>query len=409
MSEIEERFRAGLRQAVAREPGLGRVDIDEVIARGASGAPIPVRGRAPRWLAAVAALTLVAGIGAAAWLARTPEALPAVPVGSPGTSSTTAAPDLAGTSWQAIQIGGRAVVASSRGVPSLRFTDDQIVVAADPCNSRQGSYVLDGSSLLFSGWGPHTAIGCATAQQERFAEAIDATRAVRIVAAHGTVAEDVLELVDADSTVVMQLVPAIGSGTPEPTSAPSGSPSASATGTASALVTPVTAPDQLTGGRWYARELGGREVVAVDGRVPTLVFSPRDGLVEGTDPCNTGSGRYTLDGGALAITGWASNAKACEPDQQQRFTGALAGTVRAERDGDLLVLLGRTAPSSRASDLRRRTRSRCGCATRRRSTSRRWRCGSRTAPASSTGRWRRETPPTTRTPDVRSTPTRGCR
>lgn len=226
MDEIESVFHDGLRQAVVSRPPLGRIDVDEVVARAEAGVRVPAHRRNLRWVAAVAALAVVAALGTGVWVMRTGSgAVPAVPLDS-ASGSTASELQLAGSSWQAIQIGGRAVVASSRGVPSLTFTSGTVVVAADPCNGTKGTYLLEGSSpaeLTFSGWGPHTDVGCEIAQQQRFTAALAETREARLVPAHGTTAEDVLELRDADGTVVLQLIRAVGSGTPEPTGRPESS------------------------------------------------------------------------------------------------------------------------------------------------------------------------------------------
>jgi heat shock protein HslJ len=223
MSDIEARFREGLHRAVANQPRLGPIDIDEVIGRGEAGAPVPVRRTAPRWLAAAAALTLVAGIGVGAWLWRTSAAgVPAVPMPL-GTTAAATPLALAGTSWDAIQIQGHAVEASSRGVPRLEFRSATAVRVSDPCNRAEGSYLLSGPDpavLTFSDWGPQTNLGCRVDQQQRFHKALDETRQARVVPAHGSQAEDVLELRDASGTVVLRFAPARGSGRPEPTQSP---------------------------------------------------------------------------------------------------------------------------------------------------------------------------------------------
>ena len=222
MSDIEARFRNGLHRAVANQPRLGPIDVDEVIARGEAGAPVPVRRRPPRWLAAAAALVLMAGVGVGAWLWRTSVApVPAVPV--PLATPAAVPLELAGTSWDAIQVQGHAVAATADGVPRLSFVSATVVRASDPCNGSVGAYSLSGSapaSLTFSGWGPQTDVGCEVEQQQRFHKALEDTRHARVVAAHGTQAEDVLELSDASGTIVLRLVPAVGSGTPEPTRSP---------------------------------------------------------------------------------------------------------------------------------------------------------------------------------------------
>ena len=92
MDDLERTFREGLRHAAAKKPPLGSIDLEEVT-RGSGDAP---RRQVPRWLAAAAAVALVAGIGAGAFAlngSRVVPAIPAVPAASPAASpSATDAP-----------------------------------------------------------------------------------------------------------------------------------------------------------------------------------------------------------------------------------------------------------------------------------------------------------------------------
>ncbi len=64
MDDLERTFREGLRDAAAKKPPLGPIDLGELSTREVE----VVRRRRPgRWLAAAAAVVLVAGIGAGAW------------------------------------------------------------------------------------------------------------------------------------------------------------------------------------------------------------------------------------------------------------------------------------------------------------------------------------------------------
>ncbi|MGC3995094.1 MAG: META domain-containing protein [Propionicimonas sp.] len=220
MSDIEERFRAGLREAVAREPGLGPVDVDDVLARAEAGAPHPVRRRAHRWLGAAAALALVAGVGAAVWLGRTPDALPAVPAGAPSGSATppasssavtsapgtpvTAVDQLTGRRWYALELGGQAVTAEGVDVPSLKFfAEGGLVEGNDSCNNGSGRYSLDGTRLAITNWASSGQACDDTALPQRFLDALFAT-----VGAQRAGTE--LELLSASGQVVARFGPRVG-------------------------------------------------------------------------------------------------------------------------------------------------------------------------------------------------------
>lgn len=88
MDDLERTFREGLRDAAAKKPPLGPIDLEDVTTR-----PVDVPRRRPaRWLAAAAAVVLVAGIGAGAWALNgrgavipaipAPASQPASPVGT---------------------------------------------------------------------------------------------------------------------------------------------------------------------------------------------------------------------------------------------------------------------------------------------------------------------------------------
>ncbi|HEY3338177.1 MAG TPA: LytR C-terminal domain-containing protein [Propionicimonas sp.] len=76
MDDLERTFREGLRDAAAKKPPLGEIDLDEVTTR-----PVDLPRRRPaRWLAAVAALVLVAGIGVGTFaLSGRGTGVPAIP------------------------------------------------------------------------------------------------------------------------------------------------------------------------------------------------------------------------------------------------------------------------------------------------------------------------------------------
>lgn len=350
MEDLEQMLRVGLRRAVAHRPAIEPIDLDAV-RRGV----LPTPGRpAPRWLAAAAAFALVAGLGVAVWGSGSGGTLPAVPATTPDAAPT--AGPLPGTAWRATTIGGVPVVAAPDGdVPSLRFDTATIASGGDPCNGLRSRYVRSADTLRFEGW-VATEMACGdevvVAQQGAYLQALGATAAVRATA-------EVLEILGEDGTVLASFSRDGGSGgtaTPTPTTPPGTEPGAA-----------VTSAVELTRLRWYARELGGEPVP--DGGadpVPSLRFL-RDGVVEGTDPCNTGSGRYRLDGAGLTIHDWGSDSRDCGTPLQQRFHDALAATSSAGRDGGELLLrdasgvvVARFGPEGEAAQVRVRVHNDTG-------------------------------------------------
>ena len=194
MDDLERTFREGLRDAAAKKPPLGPIDLDEVTTR-----PVDVpRRRPPRWLAAAAAaVVLVAGIGIGVWsLNGTGASVPAVPAFP---AATPYAPSLVGTSWRATKVNGQPVVADANGeVPYLTFVDELHGVGGQPCNNMELNYEIDGTKLVFTGLSTHDT-GCGStrvaAQQERFSRALLDTESFRR-------SEDSLELLDRDTVVL---------------------------------------------------------------------------------------------------------------------------------------------------------------------------------------------------------------
>jgi hypothetical protein len=64
MDDLERTFREGLRDAAAKKPPLGAIDLGDVTTRPVDAPP---RRRPGRWLAVAAAVVLLAGIGAGAY------------------------------------------------------------------------------------------------------------------------------------------------------------------------------------------------------------------------------------------------------------------------------------------------------------------------------------------------------
>ena len=224
MTSLEERFRTGLRRAVADQPPLGPMDVDEVIARASAGAPLPTRRPAPRWLAAAAALALVAGLGVGTVMLRSQETVPAVPAATPSPTAgraTMAGPPLDGT-WLANWIRGldEPVIGTGPGdAPWLRFESPTQAVANDVCNPLNADYELEGAELRFRDWTVGTAAcggSVIEAQARKFRAALEGTaRVVR--------EGDFLRLQDATGRDQVRFVlEGSVSSIPQPTSSPSG-------------------------------------------------------------------------------------------------------------------------------------------------------------------------------------------
>ncbi len=320
MDEMEKVFAEGLRKAASGRPAIA-VDVDEVIARGEAAGRVPVGRRSWRWLAAAAAVLLVAGIGAGAWYLNRPGAVPAVPVGSPSAAPVV----LTGTRWLATEIGGRPVVESAstarrESVPWLEF-DATTMSGADPCNGVGADYRMDGDRISFGNWGAHTALGCHIAQQQRFERALmDTTRVQRD--------GDELEFLDDAGTVVLRFRSAAGS---------------------------MAAPT-LTGTLWVATDLwgaaddGGRAHTSVD---PDTAATLR--LADGTASLDATCGRftadYTVDGDQLAFGEQTATGAGCGAGQAKviwlMLRASLGGEVRyrltdttlelRDQDGNRLV------------------------------------------------------------------------
>ena len=133
-----------------------------------------------RWLAAAAVLAMVAGL--AVWaLAGRGQSVVAVPAAPSATPSAVASVPgwLLGTTWMAVQLGGKPTSAAPNKVPFLEFRDDRTFYGGDPCNNVVGTYqVADGHLQLFPG--AMSEIGCNTGQQQEFRTVLDGTRRVSI-------------------------------------------------------------------------------------------------------------------------------------------------------------------------------------------------------------------------------------
>ena len=117
--------------------------------------------------------------------------------------------------------------------------------------------------------------------------------------------------------------------------------------TADSIMAEPASAASLDGSEWTLVELRGQPAfpASAQGR-PHLVFSAADSLVSGSTGCNSFSGSYTQEGGALRINGpLRMTRRACAErernEQERRFTAMLEATDSfAIRDDTLLLLAG---------------------------------------------------------------------
>ncbi len=98
-----------------------------------------------------------------------------------------------------------------------------------------------------------------------------------------------------------------------------------------AMLTALPAAPEIRGITWRAEDIGGGGII--DRSRATLVLDA-DGSVSGNASCNAYSGRYTLEGGVLAISGLVlARERTCAPSllhQENRFIEVLGAAQRVE-------------------------------------------------------------------------------
>jgi heat shock protein HslJ len=90
---------------------------------------------------------------------------------------------------------------------------------------------------------------------------------------------------------------------------------------------------RLVGPEWVVEDLDRRGII--DRSRVTLAFEP-DGRTGGRAGCNAWTGRWTLDGERLALSGIAVTARACAPAlelQEARFLATLRQPMRVDFTG----------------------------------------------------------------------------
>jgi heat shock protein HslJ len=222
MTDLERAFAAALQRVDLIEPPVASLDPEELSARaGGAGGGRGWTGPA-RWLAAAAAVVLVAGIGIVGWVGSN-----SAPSSTPAGGSVTAdSVNLVGPVWQVTEIDTQSVERAGGQVPWLQFLANGEVVGAGQCAGLQGTYRLDGDALGFDTSSlSSTNANCAAKQQQFLAALADNRR----LALSG----DQLQLLDASGQVrvVLQALAVVTGQGPPMTSAPgrsAPSPSAAA-------------------------------------------------------------------------------------------------------------------------------------------------------------------------------------
>lgn len=220
-------------------------------------------------------------------------------------SSRDVTTDLAGTRWTATRLDHE--VAVSDAPPTIDFGDDGRITGSTGCNSYQGVYQLDGSSLSIE-VGPMTRRACGPpidAQETAFVQALGSTTGFDL-------AGDTLTLTDAEGRDLVEL-------------------------TATA--------DELAGSSWIAVSFNnGREAVVsvIEGSELTADFGA-DGVLSGTGGCNRFSGGYEASEATITVGALAATQMAClEPEgvteQEQAYLAALQSAATFQRTNDRLEL-----------------------------------------------------------------------
>jgi heat shock protein HslJ len=221
-------------------------------------------------------------------------------------SSAVSTDALNGTGWT-LDIAGLNVPGADKVLPTIAFADGSVSGSAG-CNTFTGSYTATADTLTLGQLATTTK---ACGKVETAVETIVLERLGKV--AGYTMTADTLTLTDSSGAKLLTYAPA-----------PSG------------LV-----------GNWVATgylnaDKSAFESVIIESEI-TAVFGP-DGTVAGSSGCNTYSGSYTVDNGALTISQMISTQKACDTptgvmDQESAYLAALQSSVSFQNDGATLTLM----------------------------------------------------------------------
>ncbi|HMV74979.1 MAG TPA: META domain-containing protein [Microthrixaceae bacterium] len=189
--------------------------------------------------------------------------------------------------------------------PTLDFAPEGIVSGSTGCNRFNGTWTEDGDSLKIA-LGPMTQMACtsdAATQQEK--SIIDSL--AKVASAEQTATTLVLK--DSDGKE---------------------------------LLTYDAVTGDLRGTSWKVNGVNTGNAVETSALTEALTLDfGTEGSVTGFGGCNNFRGSYTLEGGVISFSEFASTKKACEPDVMEledKYLAALAAASVVERSGNTLNL-----------------------------------------------------------------------
>ncbi len=223
------------------------------------------------------------------------------------TTSTTAAPaggatnptsGLARTSW-------KLTGAVEGTVPTLDFAQDGTFSGSTGCNRLSGTWTEDGDSVTLEA-GPMTQMACtsdaANAQEQKIVADL-----AEVAKADQT--ETTLKLLDADGTELLAYEAVTG---------------------------------DLQGTSWKVTGVNTGSAVESSALTEALTIDfGTEGSVTGHGGCNNFTGTYTLDGGTITFSEFASTMMGCDQavmEMEDKYLAALAAASSVERSGDSLTL-----------------------------------------------------------------------
>ncbi len=218
------------------------------------------------------------------------------------------APDVAGE-WELVEFSrdGSVQPEPAGGRATLTAADGELG-GTSFCNSYSGTYRLDGDALTVSGLGG-TELGCETELMDAEAAYLDALAAVD----RADTADGYLVLAGPDVELRYRPLPE------------------------------VPASD-LAGTRWVLETLLEGEVASSTTGRPAVLELADGGALTGSTGCREVTGRWSLDGDVVRVTGFAPGPGTCPPDvvaQDAQVTAVLGEAFQVAVAGDSLTVTGR--------------------------------------------------------------------